>query len=296
MELKVRAMTEVENKSKQEIENELLKKHEEEQQQDQEEPPTIDVKNIDVDPEPKTTVSAEKKSLEEKEDKPSTGEPPEEADAVEKKEEEIEKVAKRPYDELKEEDVLSYIEKRYGKQINSLEELTAEREAAEELPPDVAAYFKYKKETGRSMSDYIKLQKDYSGLDGDSLLREYYSITEEGLDSEDINLLMEDFSFDEEIDEPLAIKKTKLAKKKEIAKAKKFFNQQQELYKQPLESRESSATANEELIAYRQYVEEAKAHGFLKRVPRCSVPNLKVLNSKLMTEQQWCILPEVLLN
>jgi len=122
MELKVRAMTEVENKSKQEIENELLKKHEEEQQQDQEEPPTIDVKNIDVDPEPKTTVSAEKKSLEEKEDKPSTGEPPEEADAVEKKEEEIEKVAKRPYDELKEEDVLSYIEKRYGKQINSLEE------------------------------------------------------------------------------------------------------------------------------------------------------------------------------
>jgi hypothetical protein len=37
------------------------------------------------------------------------------------------------------------------------------------------------------------------------------------------------------------IKKIKLAKKKEIAKAKKFLRQQQEQYKQPLESRERSA-------------------------------------------------------
>ena len=44
---------------------------------------------------------------------------------------------------------------------------------------------------------------------------------------------------------PTEIKKIKLAKKKEIAKAKKFYvKQQQEQYKQPLESRESSATAN----------------------------------------------------
>jgi hypothetical protein len=92
------------------------------------------------------------------------------------------------------------------------------------------------------------------------LLREYYSITEEGLDSEDIDMLMEDFVYDEEVHEPNEIKKIKLAKKKEIAKAKRFLKQQQEQYKQPLESRESSATANnEELIEYRQYLESAKA-------------------------------------
>ena len=58
---------------------------------------------------------------------------------------------------------------------------------------------------------------------------------------------------------PTEIKKIKLAKKKEIAKAKKFLRQQQEQYKQPLESRESSASeSNDELIEYRQYLESAK--------------------------------------
>ena len=161
--------------------------------------------------------------------------------------------------ELKEEEVLSYIGKRYGKEINSIDELVSEREESEPLPEDVAAYLKYKKETGRGFNDFAKLQRDYTDLSPDALLREYYSITEEGLDSEDIDLLMEDFVFDEEIHEPTEIKKIKLAKKKEIAKAKRFLKQQQEQYKQPLESRESSATANnDELIEYRQYLETAK--------------------------------------
>ena len=49
------------------------------------------------------------------------------------------------------------------------------------------------------------------------------TITEEGLDPEDIDDIMDEFVFDEEIHEPTEIKKIKLAKKKEIAKAKKFF-------------------------------------------------------------------------
>merc|ERR1711965_498366 len=72
---------------------------------------------------------------------------------------------------------------------------------------------------------------------------------------------MEDFVYDEDVHEPTEIKKIKLAKKKEIAKAKKFLRQQQEQYKQPLESRESSASVNnDELIEYRQYLESAKTH------------------------------------
>ena len=54
------------------------------------------------------------------------------------------------------------------------------------------------------------------------------------------------------------LKKQRLAKKKIIAKAKRFFSEQQEVYKQPLESRESSASQNEEFKAYKQYVNEAK--------------------------------------
>ena len=84
------------------------------------------------------------------------------------------------------------------------------------------------------------------------------TITEEGLDPEDIDSIMEDYMYDEDLDDESVIKKTRLAKKKIIAKAKRFFNEQQEVYKQPLESRESSASQNEEFKAYKQYVNEAK--------------------------------------
>jgi hypothetical protein len=246
MDIKVREVTDVESKSTQEVEKELLEKHEQEQQQKEE--IVVEEHNTEepvAEAEASQEVEVEQTEVSEPEDVKEVVE--EEAPPVQPS-------------ELNEDEVLSYIGKRYGKEINSIDELVNAREEAEDLPSDVAAYLKYKKETGRGIDDYAKLQKDYSDMDSDSLLREYYSITEEGLDSDDIDMMMEEFVYDEEINEPSEIKKIKLAKKKEIAKAKKFLKQQQELYKQPLESRESSATANnEELIEYRQYLESAKA-------------------------------------
>ena len=239
MDIKVREVS-AEEKSSQEIEQELLDKHEEKQQSETGQETT----EVKVE-EPQENVEVKEENI------------PEEAPVEEVKVEEP-PVMETP-SELNEDEVLSYIGKRYGKEINSIDELVSQREESEPLPEDVAAYLKYKKETGRGFGDFAKLQKDYTGLGPDALLREYYSITEEGLDSEDIDLLMEDFVFDEEIHEASDIKKIKLAKKKEIAKAKKFLRQQQEQYKQPLESRESSASVNnDELIEYRQYLESAK--------------------------------------
>jgi len=239
MELKVRAVDAVEEKSVQEVEQELLAKHEEKLNETSE--TTEETPQIKMDFVEESVV----------EDTPKT-----EEEKIEDTPEPVEEPA-----ELSEQDVLSYIGKRYGKEINSLDELSAAREEAEELPEDVAAYFKYKKETGRGIEDYVKLQRDFSAMNPDSLLREYLTVTEgEGLDPEDIDSLMEDFSYDEELDDESVVKKTKLAKKKTIAKAKKFFNEQKELYKQPLESRPAadSQSNNEELQEYRQYLESAK--------------------------------------
>jgi len=230
MEMQVREVTDVVEKSKQQIEQELLDKHEAQQKLEFDDDKKEQVDSVEVsEPEIKSEESI------------------------------VEELKKDPeLSELNEEQVLSFIEKRYGKQINSLEELTAEREESETLPEDVAAYFKYKKETGRSLEEYVKLQQDFSQMNPDSLLKEYLTITEEGLDPEDIESIMEDYEFDEELDDPADVKKTRLAKKKIIAKAKKFFREQQEVYRQPLESRESSASQNEEFKAYKQYVNEAK--------------------------------------
>ena len=217
MDIKVREVT-AEEKSSQQIEQELLEKHEEKFQSETEQEST-DVK-----------VEEPAAEVEVKEESTQVEAPVEEV--VEEKPPQLETPP-----ELNEDEVLSYIGKRYGKEINSIDELVSEREESEPLPEDVAAYLKYKKETGRGFNDFAKLQKDYTDLSPDALLREYYSITEEGLDPEDIDMLMEDFVYDEEVHEPNEIKKIKLAKKKEIAKAKKFLRQQQEQYKQPLESR-----------------------------------------------------------
>lgn len=164
--------------------------------------------------------------------------------------------------ELNEKDVLSYIGKRYNKEISSFDELMSERETQEELPEDVAAYFKYKKDTGRGINDFVELQKNFDDLNPDSLLKDYLFATENGLDEEDIETLMEDYSFDEDLDDEGDIKKIKLKKKKAIAKAKDYFKGMQEKYKQPLESSgtQTSNVSNEEMDGYKQYIADAKSY------------------------------------
>jgi hypothetical protein len=161
---------------------------------------------------------------------------------------------------LKEEDVLSYIGKRYNKQINSFDELMAERKESEELPEDVSAYMKYKKETGRGFDDFVKLKKDFDLMDSEELLKDYLISTQEGLDSNDIDTLMEDYRFDEDIDDELTVKKVKIAKKKVIAEAKKYFNSQKEKYKMPLESSEAFVSDDDKEMyqSYKQYTKQAK--------------------------------------
>lgn len=161
--------------------------------------------------------------------------------------------------ELKEEDVLSFIKNRYNKDVASVDDLFATKEANTEIPEDVAAYLEYRKKTGRSFADYSKLNRDFGAMDEKQLLREYYSATEDALDAEDIDYMMDDFSYDADLDEENVIKKKKVAFKKEIGKAKKFFNSQKEMYKEPLES--STATFSQEqkeqLEAYNTYVKDA---------------------------------------
>lgn len=165
-----------------------------------------------------------------------------------------------PVNELNEEDVLSYIGKRYNRQINSFDELMAERSQAEEMPEDVAAYMKYRKETGRGFEDFLKLKKDYETMDQEEILREYLHATQEGLDAEDIESMLEDYRYDEDLDEESKVKKVKIARKKAIAEAKKFFNTQKEKYKMPLESSSAGMSKEEleELNSYKQYLNEAK--------------------------------------
>ena len=89
------------------------------------------------------------------------------------------------------------------------------------LPENIEKVVDFMKETGGTLEDYVRLNADYSNVDNDTLLREYYKQTKSHLDSEEVNFLMEDnFKYDEELDEARDIRKKKLAYKEEVAKAK----------------------------------------------------------------------------
>jgi hypothetical protein len=93
-----------------------------------------------------------------------------------------------------------------------------------DLPENVEKLVDFMKETGGTVQDYVRLNADYSNVNADTLLTEYYKQTKSHLDAAEIDFLIEDsFEFDEEIDEERDIRKKKLAKKEEVAKAKKFL-------------------------------------------------------------------------
>jgi len=99
------------------------------------------------------------------------------------------------------------------------------------LPENVEKLVKFMEETGGTVEDYVRLNADYSSVDDNTLIREYYKQTKPHLDMEEVNFLLEDnFSFDEDVDEERDIKKKKLAFKEEIAKARKFLEDTKSKY------------------------------------------------------------------
>ena len=146
--------------------------------------------------------------------------------------------------------VVNHIRTKYGKEVNSIDDLFQERVVQEELEDDVAAFRNYKKETGRGLEDFLKLNRDLDSENPDRLLADFYR--ENGDDDEDIEYKMSMYEYDEDLDDDKEIKQKKLQKKQELKKAKEYFNSLKEQYKVPLESRESFVP-QEDKDAYESY-------------------------------------------
>ena len=106
-----------------------------------------------------------------------------------------------------------------------------------ELPENVEKLVTFMNETGGTVEDYVELNKDYSKLDNDQLLHEYLRKTKPHLDSEDINLIMEDYKYDEELDEQKDIRRKKLAYKEAVASAKKDLENRKTKYYAEIKNR-----------------------------------------------------------
>jgi len=98
------------------------------------------------------------------------------------------------------------------------------------LPENVEKLVSFMEDTGGTVEDYVRLNADYSNIDESVLLKEYYKKTKPYLESEDLDLILEDYEYDEDLDEDRDIRKKKIAFKEEVAKAKNFLESTKSKY------------------------------------------------------------------
>jgi hypothetical protein len=146
------------------------------------------------------------------------------------------------------------------------EEKTQEPEV--NLPEGIQDLVKFMEETGGSIEDFSRLNADYSNVDENTLLREYYKQTKPHLSYDEISFLLDDkFSFDEEIDEEKDIKRKKLALKEEVANANKFLNETKEKYYREVKLGSKLAPEQQKAIEFfdRYNKEQQSAEDLLKQ-------------------------------
>jgi hypothetical protein len=105
-----------------------------------------------------------------------------------------------------------------------------EKVLGKQLPENVEKLVNFMEETGGTVEDYVRLNADYSNVDETALLKEYYKKNKPHLDSEDVDLILEDYTWDEDLHEEREIRKRKLAFKEEVAKAKNYLEDLKQKY------------------------------------------------------------------
>ena len=154
--------------------------------------------------------------------------PVEESGNSQSSEEVVEEV-RQPEETVEETPVIQEItEEEVQEQAENLQEQVKEevqqlKESGKPLPENIQKVVDFMDETGGTLEDYVRLNADYSNVDNNTLLREYYRQSKPHLDSEDVSILLEDFTWDEDVDDEKDIRKKKIAYKEEVAKAKGFL-------------------------------------------------------------------------
>ena len=143
----------------------------------------------------------------------------------------------QPEAEAQEETVLEEVtedttEEQVAEVEEKVEEAIAEAEATgKPLPENIQKLIDFMEDTGGDINDYVKLNQDYSKLNDNDVVFEYYKQTKPHLTNDEINFLMEDtFKVDEEEDTDREIRRKKLAFKEQVASARSHLDGQKSRY------------------------------------------------------------------
>jgi len=174
------------------------------------------------------------------------------------------------------EEVTSVIEEITEEQVENLEQkldeaLTDQEQSGAKLPENIEKLVSFMEDTGGTLEDYVRLNYDYSNVSETALLKEYYKKTKPHLDDEDINIILEDFSYDEDLDDEKEIRKAKIALKEEVAKAKSFLDETKSKYYDEIKLRPGVTQEQKKAVDFfnryneEQKVAEQKHNDFLQK-------------------------------
>ena len=121
--------------------------------------------------------------------------------------------------------------------IEAQEAVRDEKVLGRKLPENVEKLVSFIEDTGGSVEDYVRLNADYSTVNETDLVKEYYKKTKPYLDSEDMDIILEDYDYDEDLDDDRDIRKKKIAFKEEVAKARNFLEETKSKYYDEIKSR-----------------------------------------------------------
>jgi hypothetical protein len=164
-------------------------------------------------------------------------------------------------------------EEEVAKVEEQVEEAVAEAQATgKPLPENIQKLIDFMEDTGGDIQDYVKLNQDYSKLNDNDVLHEYYRQTKPHLTNEEINFLMEDtFKIDEEEDTDREIRRKKLALKEQVASARSHLDGQKSKYYEEIK-------AGSKLTP-----EQQKAWDFFNRYNKESEANEKIAQKQKST-------------
>ena len=156
-----------------------------------------------------------------------------------------------------------------------MEALDESQATGKPLPENIQKLIDFMDDTGGSLEDYVRLNRDVKDIDDQDALLEYYKRTKPHLTPEEINFMMEDkFSYDENEDEERDIKRKKLALKEQVAEAKTYLDGQKSRYYEEIK-------AGSKLTQ-----EQQKAIDFFNRYNKESEQSAKIVEQQKSIFQQ----------
>jgi len=164
--------------------------------------------------------------------------------------------------------------------VKTEEAITESIETGKPLPENVEKLLNFMEETGGDLQDYVRLNQDYSDMDNQTLLQEYYKQTKPHLTQDEIDFVMEDqFSYDEELEEDNDVKRKKLAMKEQVAQAKQHLESVKSKYYEDIKMGSKLTKEQQDAINFfNQYNEESDRNQEMSKIFRAKTNS--VFNDK----------------